>query len=206
VEQCRLAVEGGYAAANVSLGLCYEKGGGVPRSDPAQAARLYALAAEGGTAGKTAFDTAMAVLPDNVPTPGVPSAAALARTRHAVYQLNLAARLGHVAAAQQLEALAGRRDVVSAYCLGCGAVRELKTCSKCRVARVCDMGSTTRVWPAPGAQGELQGATCQIRGQRDCGLRAASDTFGQRRYGAGLKLTSGMTLQLDRSQRLRSRG
>jgi TPR repeat protein len=49
VEQYRLAVEGGCADANASLGLCFEKGRGVPRSDPVEAARLYALAAEGDT-------------------------------------------------------------------------------------------------------------------------------------------------------------
>jgi hypothetical protein len=91
----------------------------------------------------------MAVLPKPSLTPDVvPSAAFLARTRRAVCQLNLAARLGHVAAAQQLEALAGRRNVVSACCMGCGAVRKLKTCSRCRVARFCDMECTARMWPA----------------------------------------------------------
>jgi hypothetical protein len=65
-----------------------------------------------------------------------------------VYQLNLAARLGNAAAAQLLEAFAGRRNFVSACCVGCGAVRKLKTCSKCRVARFCDMQCTARMWPA----------------------------------------------------------
>jgi hypothetical protein len=65
-----------------------------------------------------------------------------------VYQLNLAARLGHVTAAQQLEALAGRCNIVSACCVGCGTVRKLKTCSKCRVARFCDKECTARMWPA----------------------------------------------------------
>jgi TPR repeat protein len=139
VEQYRMAVAGGCAAAIASLGLCYEKGKGMPRIDLASAARLYALAAEGGTAGKIALDKAMSMLPDNFLAPDVPPAAALARTRPAVYQLNIAARLGHVAARQQLEALAGRRDVVSACCVGCSAVRKLKTCSKCCVARFCDM-------------------------------------------------------------------
>jgi TPR repeat protein len=140
VEQYQLAVEveGGCAVANESLGLCFEKGRGVPRIDPAKAALLYALAAESGASGEELLDEAKIVLPDQSLAPGVPSAAALARTRHAVYKLNLAARLGHAAAAQQLEALAGRRDVVSACCVGCGAVRKLKTCSKCRVARFCD--------------------------------------------------------------------
>jgi hypothetical protein len=59
----------------------------------------------------------------------------------------LAARLGHVPAALQLEALAGRRDVVSACCVGCGAMRTLRTCSKCRVTRFCDMECTARMWP-----------------------------------------------------------
>jgi TPR repeat protein len=45
LEQYRLAVEGGCAAANASLGLSFEKGRGVPCSDPAEAARLYGLAA-----------------------------------------------------------------------------------------------------------------------------------------------------------------
>jgi TPR repeat protein len=148
VEQYRLAVAGGCAPANASLGLCFEKGMGVLRSDAAEAARLYALAAEGGTSGEAAYDGAMAVLPDNSLVPELPSAAALARTRYAVSQLNLASRLGQMVAAQQLEILAGRRNVVSACCVGCGAVRKLKTCSKCRVARFCDMECTARMWPA----------------------------------------------------------
>jgi hypothetical protein len=87
----------------------------------------------------------MAAMPDSFFAPDMSAAAVLARTRFAVYWLNLAARLWHMAAAQQLEALAGRRDVVSACCIGCGAVRKLKTCSKCRVARSCDMECTTRM-------------------------------------------------------------
>jgi TPR repeat protein len=148
VKQYRLAVEGGCTIANASLGLCFEKGRSVPSSDPAEAARLYALAAEGGTSAQEAFDQAMYVLPDQSLAPDMPSGAALARTRHAVCRLNLAARLGHAAAALQLEVLAGRRDVVSACCVGCGAVRKLKMCNKCRVARFCDMECTTRMWPA----------------------------------------------------------
>jgi hypothetical protein len=97
------------------------------------------LAAEGGTSGKAAYDEAMAAMPDSFFAPDVPAAAALARIRHAVYGLNLAARHGHIAAAKQLEALAGRRDVVVACCVGCGAVRKLETCSKCCIARFCDM-------------------------------------------------------------------
>jgi hypothetical protein len=79
---------------------------------------------------------------------GMAPAVALERTRDAVYGLNLAARLWDSAAAEHLAPLAGRRDVTSACCVGCGAVRKLKTCSKCRVARFCSMECTARVWPA----------------------------------------------------------
>jgi hypothetical protein len=145
VEQYRLAVEGGCAVANASLGLCFEKGRGVLRSDPAEAAQLYALASEGGTSGEETYVEVMAVLPDSSLAPAVTSAAALLRTRWAVYRLNLAALLGHEAAALQLDVLAGRRNVVSACCVGCGAVRKLKTCSKCSVARFCDKDCTARL-------------------------------------------------------------
>jgi hypothetical protein len=148
VEHYRLAVACGCAVANASLGLCYEKGRGVPRSDPAEAAQLYKLAAEDGTAVQKAFRAAMAVLRAKDLAPDLPAAAARACTRYAVSWLNLAARLGHVAATQQLQALADRHDVVSACCVGCGAVRKLKTCSKCCVARFCDRECSTRVWPA----------------------------------------------------------
>jgi hypothetical protein len=38
--------------------------------------------------------------------------------------------------------------VTSACCVGCGASRKLKTCSKCRIARFCDMDCTKRMWEA----------------------------------------------------------
>jgi hypothetical protein len=75
-------------------------------------------------------------------------AVALHLTRYAVYELNLAARVGDSAAAENLATLVGRRDVTSACCVGCGASHKLKTCSKCRGARFCDMECTTRMWPA----------------------------------------------------------
>jgi transcriptional regulator GlxA family with amidase domain len=76
------------------------------------------------------------------------SSGALERTRDAVYHLNLAARLGDRAAAEYLALLAGRRDVTSACCVGCGASRKLKLCNKCRIALFCDMECTLRMWPA----------------------------------------------------------
>jgi TPR repeat protein len=75
--------------ANTSFGLCFEKGRGVPCSDPAEAARLYTLAA---SHGNRFFDDAMAVLLEKSLALDVPSAAALARIRRAVRLLNLASR------------------------------------------------------------------------------------------------------------------
>jgi TPR repeat protein len=63
VEQYRLAMEGGCAAANESLalGLCFEKGRGMPHSNPTEALRLYALAAEGCTSGEEVVGVGMTV-------------------------------------------------------------------------------------------------------------------------------------------------
>jgi hypothetical protein len=44
--------------------------------------------------------------------------------------------------------IASDRDVASACCLGCGARRKLKTCSKCKVARFCSTECVARAWPA----------------------------------------------------------
>jgi TPR repeat protein len=163
VEMYRRALEGGCKIANVSLGLCFEKRRAVLRSNPAE---FYVYAAEASLSGEEEFKEAVAVLPDDSLAPDVPSAPARARTRRAVYLLNLAARLGHVAATQQLEALAGRRDAVSACCVGCGAVRKLKTCSKCRVARFCDMECTARMWPAHKASCKAWRAASESAGSR----------------------------------------
>jgi hypothetical protein len=128
------------------------------------------------------------MLPESSLAPDVPSDAFLARTRRAVYQLNLAARHGHVAAAQQLKALAGRRNVVSACCVGCGAVRKLAQ----EVLQVPRRALLMRhAWSASaahahvaGAQGELQDLVCRISGRRDRELRAVSAFASLARCGA----------------------
>jgi TPR repeat protein len=147
----RLAIAGGYAPANVNLGLCFEKGRGVPL-DRAEAERLYQLAARSGAAHALhALTGASIALFEGAITDsshGMTPAVALECTRIAVQDLNLAARLGNSAAADRLAMLAGRRDVTSACCVGCGASRKLKTCSKCGVARFCDKECSARMGPA----------------------------------------------------------
>jgi TPR repeat protein len=147
----RLAIGGGYTRANLSLGLCCEKGRGVPL-DRAEAERLYQLVVQSGSAHAVRALTSASVgtLDGAVtgPSRGMAPAIAIQLTRDAVYDLNLAARLGDSTATEHLATLAGRRDVTSACCVGCGASRKLKTCSKCRVAHFCDMVCTARMWPA----------------------------------------------------------
>jgi hypothetical protein len=65
----------------------------------------------------------------------------------AVSNLALAARLGHAGALEKLASITSRRDVVSACCLGCGAMRALRLCAGCRVAKFCDGVCTRRIWP-----------------------------------------------------------
>jgi TPR repeat protein len=148
VARYRLAIAGGHVGANANLGLCFEKGRGVPL-DRAEAERLYQLAARSGSA-HARTKACLSYLDDAIDGPphGMAPALALDLTRNAVFELNLAARLGDSAAAEHLVSLAGRRDVTSACCVGCGALRKLKTCSKCRVARFCDTECTARMWPA----------------------------------------------------------
>jgi TPR repeat protein len=148
----------------MNLALCFEKGRGVPL-DRAEAERLYQLAARSVSA--HALASASMYILDDVLT-GSPHGMAPAVMRDpihdAVYGLNLAARLGDRAAAEHLAMLAGRRDVTSVCCVGCGAARKLKTCSKCCVAHFCDKECSTRMWPA-------HKASCKVW-HKDSGGRA----------------------------------
>jgi hypothetical protein len=122
----RRANDGGCCLANANLGLCVEKGRGVPR-DPAEAQRLYARVADNIAASVHLFGASDEVLQNGFSKPGiVPTRAMLAIIRHAVYQANVAARMGQAPATETLEALAGRREVVPVCCAGCGAVHKLK--------------------------------------------------------------------------------
>ncbi|KAJ1627280.1 hypothetical protein T492DRAFT_876945 [Pavlovales sp. CCMP2436] len=111
------------------LGVCLGKGRGVPQSEM-EAAASYAAASELG-----GFDALFGY--------GKAKLDALA-----VSDLALAARLGHAGAVEELASISSRREVMSACCLGCGATRELRLCSRCRVAAFCDGDCVRRMWPA----------------------------------------------------------
>ena len=65
---------------------------------------------------------------------------------------NLASQLkaqGKLAEAEPLyRRYAGSREVATSRCLGCGTQHQLKTCSKCHVARFCGAECMARTWPA----------------------------------------------------------
>jgi TPR repeat protein len=148
----RQAIEGGCVPVSASLGLCFEKGRGVVQST-AEAERLYELAAKSGSSILDALPRGLEKLLDESLSPSAApdtwSAGARAHIRFLVYSLNLSLRQGGAAADEQLKLLAGRRDVVSASgsacCVGCGAVRQLKTCTRCGIARFCDKECTARM-------------------------------------------------------------
>jgi hypothetical protein len=154
----RRAIDGGLAEASAYLGLCFEKGRGVPR-DLDEAELLYALAARTGPTRNLVFAPNPVKNLDlitnlHLPLQGLAAAStpvdiatARAHIRRAVYGLNILVRMGdrYPLAAKLLQTLFARRDIVSVCCLGCGAAHKLKTCSKCRVARFCDMECTARV-------------------------------------------------------------
>jgi hypothetical protein len=66
----------------------------------------------------------------------------------AVSDLALAAKLGHAGVVERLASIASMREVVSACCLGCGATRVLRLCTRCRVAMFCDGECARRMWPS----------------------------------------------------------
>jgi hypothetical protein len=147
----RLAIEGGCVSASASLGLCFEEGRGVVQS-PAEAERLYKLAVMSDSPTWYALPGGLSQLLSEVlwpnTSPDTPPAAAQARIQVVVYHLNLSARQGDAFADKGLELLACMHAVVSACCVGCGTVRKLKSCSKCRIARFCDTECTPRMWLA----------------------------------------------------------
>mmetsp|Transcript_24712 Transcript_24712/g.58328 ORF Transcript_24712/g.58328 Transcript_24712/m.58328 type:complete len:320 (-) Transcript_24712:205-1164(-) len=124
------------------LGVCLEKGRGVAQSE-AEAAASYAAASELGGAAAL-FESGVQ---DNEAF-GERSAPESFTLQLAVSELALAARLGHAGAVEKLASISSRREVVSACCLGCGATRELRLCSRCRVAAFCDGDCVRRMWPA----------------------------------------------------------
>jgi hypothetical protein len=136
---------------------------------PAEAERLYTLAAKSESSTLEALPGGLTPLLEEIASPNAspdtPPAAARARIQFVVYYLNLSARQGDALADETLKLLADMRHVVSACCVGCGAVRKLKTCSMCRIARFCDTECTAHV---AVAQGELQGVARRIShsGQR----------------------------------------
>ncbi|KAJ1635918.1 hypothetical protein T492DRAFT_862554 [Pavlovales sp. CCMP2436] len=152
-----------FVRALARLGVCLEKGRGVAQS-AALATASYAAAFKLGGA-DTLFETGVQHL-DAVSKVRASESFYLQLT---VRDLALAVRLRHAGVVEKLASISSRREVVSASCLGCGATRELRLCSRCRVATFCDGDCVRRMWPAhkPNCQEWLA-----ARAWRSANLRA----------------------------------
>jgi TPR repeat protein len=122
--------------AQCNLGRLYYHGEGVAQ-DFVEAARLFRLAAAQGHA-YAQFNLGLLYCRGK----GV-AQDCMEGARH----LWLAANQGIAEARPALSGLSGERACVSAFCMGCGATRKLKTCAKCKVARFCGAECVRRAWP-----------------------------------------------------------
>jgi TPR repeat protein len=173
--QYRLAAAQGHAVAQYVLGSLTSRGKGVPQND-AEAARLYGLAAAQGQVGAQYNLACIYSQGKGVPQNDAEAArlfglglAAAQGDVDAQFNLGrfcllgrgvahdiveaarllwLAANQGFVPSIDELTALASVPAYVSACCMGCGAIRKLKTCAKCKVARFCGAACVRRAWPA----------------------------------------------------------
>ena len=129
----RLAADQKDAEAQLQLGLCFAKGEGVPQ-DWEEAVRFFRLADNQGLA-PACIALGGALLEASAGSD--PS-----QTREGAFILARATRQREdtaqsYAALALLGEHAGKREVVRACCIGCGQTKELKVCSKCRVASFC---------------------------------------------------------------------
>jgi hypothetical protein len=140
----RLAAEQGDADAQYNLGCCYQCGEGVAQ-DEAEAVRYLRLAAEQGHAHAhfelgIAFEHGQGVAKD--------LAEAVRYYRLAAAQEDEFSSEHIASIVASCDRIASSREVASAFCLGCGARRNLKKCGKCLTARCCSTECVARAWPA----------------------------------------------------------
>lgn len=134
----------GHAGAQYNLGQCYAEGRGVPQ-DIREAARWLRCAADQNHAaaqlalGRLYVEGRGRAVPRH-PQDGTRLIAQAARQveDEAIRQEAL----------DELKSLANERDIVKVCCIGCGASRGLKVCTKCHVAKFCGAECARRMWPA----------------------------------------------------------
>ena len=127
-----------------NLGMSYARGEGVAQ-DWTEAARCYRLAAEQGHAGAQlalggCYERGEGVARD--------WAEAVRYYRLAAAQASDLSAECSAALIAACDRIACSREVATACCLGCGARRKLKTCSRCQVAKFCGAECVARAWPA----------------------------------------------------------
>ena len=128
-----------------NLGMSYAHGTEGVEQDWAKAVRFYRLAAEQGYA---AAQCNLGVCYERGEGVAQDWAEAVRYYRQAAAQAGVLSseRLAEISAA--CDRIACDREVAAACCLGCGARRKLKKCSKCKVARLCGAECVARAWPA----------------------------------------------------------
>jgi len=143
----RLAADQGNMDGQCFLGWCYAEGRGVPKNDR-ESARWRRLAADQGHA--PAYLALGAVLIEGIPdaVPADPCKGANLLALYAQTEIGEFGASGLNPALEVLRSHADNRDVVASCCIGCGATRGLKQCTRCHVARFCGSECVRKVWPA----------------------------------------------------------
>jgi TPR repeat protein len=132
-----LAAAQGHPGAQCMLASLLVNGDGVAQERKEGGAALRA----GGRAGRRARAVSARPLIHAVGKGGMPQDFA-----EAARLWRLSAAQGHECAREALAELACERAYVSACCMGCGAMRKLKTCAKCKVAKFCGAECQRRTW------------------------------------------------------------
>jgi TPR repeat protein len=137
----RLAADQGIAGAQCNYAQLCLHGDGVPQ-DYDEGVRNHRLAADQGYPPSQLALGAMLI--DDEPADPRAGARLLARAAQSVGDDNAPHRLQ---ALGLLRHHADQREVVATCCIGCGATKELKQCTRCHVARFCGSACMRQMWP-----------------------------------------------------------
>mmetsp|Transcript_40603 Transcript_40603/g.100350 ORF Transcript_40603/g.100350 Transcript_40603/m.100350 type:complete len:258 (+) Transcript_40603:176-949(+) len=150
----RLAADQGEAQGQCNYAMACRHGEGVPREHE-EGARYHRLAADQGYAPSMLAHGARLVDDQDVPADKRSLEPALAGVRTGARLLAHAAHTApdfeprfRLQALELLHSHADKREVVSVYCIGCGATKGLKQCTRCHVARFCGSACIRLSWLA----------------------------------------------------------
>ncbi|KAJ1638667.1 hypothetical protein T492DRAFT_900054 [Pavlovales sp. CCMP2436] len=157
-QYCRLAADQGIAQAQCNLALFYlHVNGGLPK-DHDVGVRYHRLAADQNFApsllalGSMLFDDEHILANEHALEPALANAREGARLlARAVQSTNPNHETYRLQALELLRSHANKREVVSVCCIGCGATKGLKQCTRCHVASFCGSACMRLSWRAAQA-------------------------------------------------------